>query len=785
MATIEPRLIHLLNKSPSPDKHHHSLHLAHGSLDLPPIEHDANIQPGEQPSQQQIPPLSSINDGIDSITSRPTDRANDPFSLHPLLEDPEPIRSSQQSLTLIDCLDAEATDGSTKKRQQDDFIQLPQPPKKKRSAQQLDLPPIIIGLHSPPEDAGMFPPIKCATGSLQDDDPSADNRSRSQTARRAGFYDELLNLRSRPSDSQSAVGREQQQATVQVEGVPSEKKKATKKRRPWSAAETTALLRGLQRHGKGHWTKILQDPDFSFDRRTPADLKDRFRSILPEELKESRKQVKAASEPSVRTAVPLDMILDVDGAKDDPAKGETDSLKKNSTESSPTHANSSTRKKTGPRPHRVDIEDLRKLGIEGPLKDSGRRKRTAFTEQDDQEILEGLETYGPQWRAIRDDPRFHLQNRKPTDLRDRLRNKYPDRLRQIQERQGNHLGRPSSLLDRPSRSSLLKRPGKLLEPPALATGEEARLHTLANVAPPADRDGRSQSRFTDKEDKEILDALRMHGPQWTTIRNDPTFSLSLRSPADLRERIRTRYPEVFEDLSRATRPGRTEKPRELRVEPPVHGLPMPSKTYPSSSRPSKGTQATKPNENLHAQFPLPVPCSSIAEHMYSDALRGISNFDTVADLPPPVSNFDIATEHSFTGGTDFSRFRQLVDESQPGMSILNAGHLDDSPTNRWFPHSFPYGDEQQTDAAKHSSSGHRGPDTTDVTVQSRHRSERSESPTSRLLALPGQDHGSSSNAETADPPALWKPSDTLESNDPSGAEHQAVRHNLRRPFTWS
>jgi hypothetical protein len=574
-----------------------------------------------------------------------------------------------------------------------------------------------------------------------------------------------------------------------VEGAARQNKKATKKRRPWSADETTALLRGVQRHGKGHWTRILHDPDFVFDRRTPADLKDRFRSVLPEELKESGNHVKAACEPGVRTAVPLDMILDFDEDDDDPSKERIDSSKKKPTDSSPTHARSSTRKKTGPRPHRVDVEDLRKLGIEGPLKDSGRRKRTAFTDQDDQEILEGLETYGPQWRAIRDDPRFHLHNRKPTDLRDRMRNKYPDRLRQIQERQGNHLGRPSSLLDQPNRSSLLKHPNNLLEPPAMATVEEPRIHTMSNVVPHTDRSSRSQSHFTDLEDKEILDALRIHGPQWTTIRNDPTFNLSLRSPADLRERIRTRYPKVLEELSRATRAVRTEDPREPRVKPPAHGLQMLSKTYSPSSRPSKETKAMKSNENLHAQLPRPVPYPATAEPTYSDALRSIANFDTIVDLPPPVSNFDIATEHSFTGGSEFSRsefsrFKQSVEESQSGTGILNAGQLDDSPATRWFPQSLPYGEEQQRDAAKHPSSGHHGSDTGDISVQSHHRLERSESPTSRLLALPGQDHGSSSNIEAAEPPALWKPSDTLESHDLSGAEHPAVPRKTRRPLIW-
>ncbi|RKU45433.1 hypothetical protein DL546_006632 [Coniochaeta pulveracea] len=744
MATIEPRLIHLLNKSPPPDQHQHAGHTSHGSLDLPPIEHGADVHSGEQPSQQQIPPLSSINDGLEVTTSRAADRINDPFSLHLLLEDPEPIRSSQQSTTWVDVVDTDAVDGSAKKRQQDDFIQLPQPPTKKRSNQQLDLPPIIIGLHSPPQDAGMFPPIKCATGPLQDDDFSADNRPRSQAARQAGFYDDMPKLRSRPSKSQSDGHEEERQEAIQAEGNVRRKTKATKKRRPWSADETTALLRGVQRHGKGNWTKILHDPDFSFDRRTPTDLKDRFRSVLPDEVKDLGSQMKAAPEPSIRTAVPLDMLLDFGDDVDGPAKGKADSAKK-ATESSPDRAKSSARKKTGPRPHRVDSEHLH---------------------QDDQEILEGLETYGPQWSLIRDDPRFHLQNRRPTDLRDRMRNKYPDRLRQIQDRQGNLLSRPCSLTNQSNRSGLLKRPGDLLEPPATVAGE--------------------QSHFTDKEHKDILKAMRIHGPQWATISNDPAFNISLTSPADLRDHMRTNA-EVLEQLSQISVTGRNENPPESWVKPPSRGLRTLPKTYPANSKRSKGAEAMMSNEVLHTQLPPPLSCSSTAEHICSDALRSIPTFDMATDLPSPVSNFDIAIEHSnpITGSADPSRLRHLVDESQPGMSILNAGHLDDSPTNRWFPISSLDSAEQQLDAAKHSSSGHRGPDTSEVGVQSHHRLEKSESPTSRLLALPCQDHGSSSAAEVTVPPVLWKPSDTLESNDPSGAEQQAPRRSVRRDFVWN
>ena len=81
------------------------------------------------------------------------------------------------------------------------------------------------------------------------------------------------------------------------------------------------------------------------------------------------------------------------------------------------------------RAHRKRVEDLARLGIEGPFQQSVRRERRPFSEQDDREILQGYNIYGPAWTRIQRDGRFHLQSRQPTDLRDRFRNKYPENFR--------------------------------------------------------------------------------------------------------------------------------------------------------------------------------------------------------------------------------------------------------------------------------------------------------------------------------------------------------------------
>lgn len=58
---------------------------------------------------------------------------------------------------------------------------------------------------------------------------------------------------------------------------------------------------------------------------------------------------------------------------------------------------------------------------------SHRRARRPFTAAEDEAILRGFEKYGAQWQKIKSDPDLNLDTRARTDLRDRFRNKYPDK----------------------------------------------------------------------------------------------------------------------------------------------------------------------------------------------------------------------------------------------------------------------------------------------------------------------------------------------------------------------
>ena len=59
-----------------------------------------------------------------------------------------------------------------------------------------------------------------------------------------------------------------------------------------------------------------------------------------------------------------------------------------------------------------------------PLKQ--RRKRRAWTTLEDENLIKGVAKHGFQWTAIHDDVQLDLQHRRATDLRDRIRNRFPD-----------------------------------------------------------------------------------------------------------------------------------------------------------------------------------------------------------------------------------------------------------------------------------------------------------------------------------------------------------------------
>ncbi|KAF4457311.1 myb dna- containing protein [Fusarium austroafricanum] len=435
MATIEPRLIHLLNEPTKPQINHTDLPPLHSlafptaaDRSLPPIDPDTSHRSDRPAAENQsvANAVGSIYLAGDDVApkrhkeagSKDGKQAPAPggFSLRGASGDLDVTEPTNSISRILDDNPEIFDDVSNKKRHRglhvkDDFVQLPQPLKKQKATQQAPvMPPIINGLHEPPPHAALFPPISS---------DSFDNQDGSQMKIMPDFAQP-------PTQSSNQPSQEAEPAL----NANKSRKRTSKPRRKWTEGETNHLLLGVNRHGVGKWTSILEDTDFKFNDRTAGDLKDRFRTCCPDELRKSHRSLDLESpsrsdreaKQKGKTDVHLEKIL-IDGN----AATAMDAV-------STTQQEIYTYpKQKRSRAHRKKMEDLVELGIHGPFKKSHRRERRPFTEQDDTEILEGLEIHGPAWTKIQRDPRFHLSSRQPTDLRDRVRNKYANVYQRIEK----------------------------------------------------------------------------------------------------------------------------------------------------------------------------------------------------------------------------------------------------------------------------------------------------------------------------------------------------------------
>ncbi|KAI1323928.1 hypothetical protein F5Y16DRAFT_382314 [Xylariaceae sp. FL0255] len=444
MATIEPRLIHLLNESTATPRPHNA--------ELPPIKvlpfpqtsgRPLPIEPSagqrsealETNAAQSIPYLYSLTDDALTTSSSRKDKSSytttdrPPFSTH--------VSSQDLRMILEDNVADSLDDVSNKKRPvKEDFPQLPQPQKKQKAQNQSHLfPPMIVGLLEPPSNAALFPPISSPSFNTRprSEPPHALNITKPPDVQ--GMYEESV-LPSPPPDP------------VERPSTAKAKRRAAKPRRKWSEEETNNLLLGVSKHGVGRWTDILEDKDYNFNERSAGDLKDRFRTCCPEELRGSRSpnandEPEKAARPAKHEKRPRKGLMAENILNE--TEEDIDLGKSTTTQ----HEYETAPKQRKSRAHRKKMEDLVELGIKGPFKKSQRRGRRPFSEQDDREILEGFELYGPHWTKIQRDPRFNLSSRQPTDLRDRLRNKYPEKFSTekttMQVREAS--GRGNSLLE--------------------------------------------------------------------------------------------------------------------------------------------------------------------------------------------------------------------------------------------------------------------------------------------------------------------------------------------------
>jgi hypothetical protein len=423
MATIEPRLIHLLNEQTTPQLPHTDLPTRNTSLlspastspdrSLAPIHPGAVHRPGLGPDGSSAAGPGSLHlFGEDGLHIHKGEGRQDGKHAGGLAAYPLRLALGDADAAAADSLPPRDDDDAANKKRthKDDFVQLPQPVKKQKPAQQAHvMPPIINGLYEPPPHAALFPPI--ASNSFEEHDAN---------------QIKLLNEYNRSSDAKSRRASSPEADRHSTKDKDKARKRATKPRRKWSESETKHLLLGVSKYGVGKWTSILEDPGFSFDDRTAGDLKDRFRTCCPDELRRSSKGQQPDSPPptvahQARRSSHFENIL-----IEEESSPATD-------HSGPSNESDLAPRQRKSRAHRKNMADLRELGIIEPFKKSQRRERRPFTDQDDHEILEGLDLYGPAWTKIQRDPRFNFAARQPTDLRDRVRNKHPELYSRIEK----------------------------------------------------------------------------------------------------------------------------------------------------------------------------------------------------------------------------------------------------------------------------------------------------------------------------------------------------------------
>lgn len=206
-----------------------------------------------------------------------------------------------------------------------DHLQLPIPQQQKEHRP----PPfgpfaILNGLNEPPPNAALLPPIEAGSMSQLLSKPSKEdsvvepalltiNNSNATDShneeKREGRIEEILGspIDDRADDSDhcsiedtaanesrsggadsgqidyAGVGRTSDSPTEKSPEPlsPKTRGRSRKNLRKWTEEETTALLRGVVKCGIGSWKAILAQPELEFNKRSAANLKDRYEPLFP------------------------------------------------------------------------------------------------------------------------------------------------------------------------------------------------------------------------------------------------------------------------------------------------------------------------------------------------------------------------------------------------------------------------------------------------------------------------------------------------------------------------
>lgn len=328
-----------------------------------------------------------------------------------------------------------------------DHIQLPKIPPKELKPPPFGPFTIVNGLHEPPPGANLLPPMdseqerpkitesedkgletKEVTEKPKDSEPKGGksrDKSPVEPRLKERRSEEIVSKASASEERASKIiGSDKGKGTEQVENPTdprSRKEKSRKDLKKWTEAETHDLLKGVTKYGVGKWKQIKEDTEFVFNDRSTVDLKDRFRVCCPEAYKSGR--IEKGGKPQNIDVVSL--IQETTSNWSQPTKSSHASRKAtSSTIDKYSTALSRLRLEADRSTSQSQNEPIDTHNIEA--RTSARRARRRWTQSEDENLLQGLEKHGMAWSAIQQDTTLHLSHRRPQDLRDRIRTRFPE-----------------------------------------------------------------------------------------------------------------------------------------------------------------------------------------------------------------------------------------------------------------------------------------------------------------------------------------------------------------------
>lgn len=193
--------------------------------------------------------------------------------------------------------------------------------------------------------------------------------------------------------------------------------------------------------------------------------------------------------------------------------------------------------------------------VPGPKFGKEKSQRNKWTESETADLLKGVAQFGiGNWTKILNCADYQFHRRAALDLKDRFRVCCPDHYssqkrskKQPLPDSGAHI--PIEVEDcTPNQTTqqvpLPKRRNKI-KGPASERMSSSQLKDLGIDEPFTKSGRRSRHGYSEAEDEAILRGFQKYGKSWSSIRKDTSLNLMKRNPRDLRDRMRTRYPEEY------------------------------------------------------------------------------------------------------------------------------------------------------------------------------------------------------------------------------------------------